>query len=83
MLGFFQKMFDNNERDVRRIEREVVAAVNALEPAMEEVEDLAAEYAKLRQRYEDGESLNALMPEAFALTRESAIRQLGLRHYNV
>lgn len=76
-------MFDNNERDVRRIEREVVAAVNALEPAMEEVEDLAAEYAKLRQRYEDGESLNALMPEAFALTRESAIRQLGLRHYNV
>lgn len=32
MFGFIQKMFDNNDKDVRRIERGVVAAVNALEP---------------------------------------------------
>jgi len=83
MLGFFQKLFDTNERDVKRIEREIVAAVDALEPTMQEVSDLAAEYDKLRERYKDGESLDELMPECFALVRESAVRNLGLRHYDV
>ena len=85
MLGFIQKMFDNNDRDVRRIERDIVAAVNALEPKLKDVDDLAAEYAKLRERYKngEGEALTELMPEAFALVRESAVRNLGLRHYDV
>ena len=85
MLGFIQKMFDNNERDVRRIEKDIVAAVNALEPKLKDVDDLAAEYAKLRERYNggDGETLTELMPEAFALVRESAVRNLGIRHYDV
>ena len=85
MLGFIQKMFDNNERDVRRIEKDIVAAVNALEPKLKDVDDLAAEYAKLRERYKngEGETLTELMPEAFALVRESAVRNLGLRHYDV
>ena len=85
MLGFIQKMFDNNERDVRRIERDIVAAVNALEPKLKDVDDLAAEYAKLRERYKngEGETLSELMPETFALVRESAVRNLGLRHYDV
>ncbi len=85
MFGFIQKMFDNNERDVKRIERDIVAAVNALEPEMQKTEDLAAAYAKLRERYNGGggESLTELMPEAFALVRESAVRNLGIRHYDV
>ena len=85
MLGFIQKMFDNNDRDVRRIERDIVSAVNALEPKLKDVDDLAAEYAKLRERYKngEGETLSELMPEAFALVRESAVRNLGLRHYDV
>ncbi len=85
MFGFIQKMFDNNERDVRRIEKDIVAAVNALEPKLKDVDDLAAEYAKLRERYNggDGETLTELMPEAFALVRESAVRNLGIRHYDV
>ena len=85
MLGFIQKMFDNNERDVRRIEKDIVAAVNALEPKLKDVDDLAAEYAKLRERYKggEGETLTELMPEAFALVRESAVRNLGIRHYDV
>ena len=85
MLGFIQKMFDNNERDVRRIERDIVAAVNVLEPKLKDVDDLAAEYAKLRERYKngEGETLSELMPETFALVRESAVRNLGLRHYDV
>ncbi len=85
MFGFIQKMFDNNERDVRRIEKDIVAAVNALEPKLKDVHDLAAEYTKLRERYKggEGETLTELMPEAFALVRESAVRNLGIRHYDV
>ena len=83
MLSFFQKMFDNNERDVKRIERSVVEAVNALEPTAKDMEHLPTEYAKLRERYQEGESLDELLPECFALVRESARRNLGLRHYDV
>ncbi len=84
MLGFVQKLFDNNEREVKRFENEVVARVNALEPEVEKLEDLAAAYAELRRRHQEGdESLDALMPEAFALARESAKRYLGQRHYDV
>ncbi len=84
MLGFVQKMFDNNERDVRRLENEVVSQVNALEPKMHEIEDLVATFAELKRRHlEGGEALDDLLPEAFALTRESAVRNLGLRHYDV
>ncbi|HEX7004554.1 MAG TPA: preprotein translocase subunit SecA [Trueperaceae bacterium] len=84
MVGFFQKLFDNNDREVRRVEREIVAAVNELEAQMEQVEDLKAAFAKLRERHLDGgEELEELMPEAFALVRESAKRNLGMRHYDV
>ena len=84
MLGFVQKLFDTNDREVKRLQNEVVAQTNALEAQMEQVEDLAAAYAELRRRHQEGgESLDALMPEAFALTRESAKRFLGLRHYDV
>ncbi len=84
MLGFVQKLFDNNEREVKRLENEVVARVNALEPEVEKLDDLAAAYAALRRRHQEGgESLEALMPEAFALARESAKRFLGQRHYDV
>ncbi len=84
MLGFFQKIFDNNEKEVKRLSNEVVAAVNTLEPKMKEIADLAGTFAELKRRHlEGGESLDALMPEAFALTRESAVRNLGMRHYDV
>jgi len=84
MLGFVQKLFDNNEREVKRLQAEVVARVNDLEAQLEGVDDLAAAYAELRRRHLEGaEELEALLPEAFALTRESAKRFLGLRHYDV
>src|SRR5690606_27610575 len=84
MLSFVQKLFDNNEREVKRFENEVVARVNSLEPEVEKLEDLVAAYAELRRRHQEGgESLDALMAEAFALTRESAKRYLGQRHYDV
>ena len=71
MLGFVQKLFDNNDREVKRIQMEAVRAANALEERTEQVADLAAAYAALRRRHaEGGESLDALLPEAFALARD-------------
>ncbi|MFA5550568.1 MAG: preprotein translocase subunit SecA [Trueperaceae bacterium] len=84
MLGFVNKLFDTNDREVKKLRSEAVEATNALESKMAALPDLAAAYAELRTRHQEGgESLEALMPEAFALTRESAKRFLGLRHYDV
>ena len=84
MFGFIQKMFDQNDREVKRLENEVVARVNALEAETEKLPDLAAAFAELRRRHlEGGEALDALLPESFALTREAGKRFLGLRHYDV
>jgi preprotein translocase subunit SecA len=63
-----------------------VEAINRVEPEMELLEDheLLEEADKLRERArEGGESLDSLLPEAFALTREAARRTLGQRHYDV
>jgi preprotein translocase subunit SecA len=83
MLGFLNKLFDNNDKEVRRLEREVVQAVGALEPEVQKIDNLAEAYTRLRERYEAGESLDELLPESFALTRESAVRNLGMRHFDV
>ena len=84
MFGFLNKVFDNNDREVRKLERDIVAATNALEPEMGKLDDLVAAYNALRKRHlEGGETLEDLMPEAFALTRESMVRNMGMRHYDV
>ena len=75
MLGFLQNIFDNNDRDVRRLEGEVVAAVNSLEEKSQNLDNLAEEFSVLKRRHlEGGETLETLLPEAFALTRESMVR---------
>jgi preprotein translocase subunit SecA len=63
----------------------LVTAINALEPAFEKLdaEALKLETQKLKDRVSGGESLDDVLPEAFALTRESAKRTLNLRHYDV
>ncbi len=84
MLGFIQNLFDNNDREVRRLEQAVVSSVSNLEEEMQGIDDLAAAFAALKARYlEGGVGLEAFMPEAFALTREAAVRNLGMRHYDV
>ena len=62
-----------------------IAAINALEPRLQELsdEDLRDQTAKLRQRLGAGESLEDIIPEAFATVREAAKRTLGQRHYDV
>ena len=62
-----------------------VAAANAMESALGALSDaeLRAKTTELKQRHADGESLDALLPEAFAVVREAAGRTLGMRHFDV
>ncbi len=84
MLGFIKRMFDFNERELRRL-RPLVAAVNDMEPAMEAKSDgeLADSTTRFRERLSDGETVDDLLVEAFATVREAAKRTLGQRHFDV
>ncbi len=73
-----------NERIIKR-HRKTVEAINRLEPEFEALSDdqLAAKTAEFRQRFNDGESLDQLLPEAFATVREAGKRVLNMRHFDV
>ncbi len=73
-----------NDRLVKQY-RAKVQAINALEPAMQALSDaqLRNKTDEFRQRHAKGESLDALLPEAFAVVREAGRRVLGQRHYDV
>ncbi|MFN3843590.1 MAG: preprotein translocase subunit SecA [Rehaibacterium terrae] len=73
-----------NERLLKQLQK-TVAKINALEPQMQALDEeaLKAKTAEFKQRHADGESLDALLPEAFAVCREAARRVLGMRHYDV
>jgi preprotein translocase subunit SecA len=72
-----------NERELKRM-RKVVDVINAHEPAMQALSDdaLRARTAEFKDRYQKGESLDQLLPEAFAACREGARRVLGMRHFD-
>ncbi len=74
----------SNDRLVKKLGREV-EAINALEPAMQALSDeaLAARTGEFRERLANGETLAALLPEAFATAREAGRRALGMRHFDV
>ena len=73
-----------NDRLLRQLNR-IVAKINALEPELEKLSDteLQAWTPKLRERIAGGESLDKLLPEAFAVCREASRRVMGMRHYDV
>ncbi|MEZ5504216.1 MAG: preprotein translocase subunit SecA [Halioglobus sp.] len=73
-----------NSRELKRMGK-VVRQINALAADMEALDDaqLAAKTAEFKQRLEKGESLDAVLPEAFAVVREAGDRVLGLRHFDV
>ena len=74
----------SNDRTVKRLSKNV-AAINDLEPGLQSLsdEELAAKTVEFRERLEQGESLDNLLPEAFAVTREAGKRALGMRHFDV
>jgi len=84
-MGLFSKVLHAGEGRKLRVVQSIVPLVNALEPEMEARTDaeLRAFSDELRSRGAAGEDLDQLLPEAFALVRESAKRVLGQRHYDV
>jgi len=73
-----------NDRLLRQLNR-IVVKINALEPELEKLSDaeLQARTPQFRERIAAGESLDKLLPEAFAVCREASRRVMGMRHYDV
>ncbi len=84
-LGFLSRILgDSNERELKRLER-IVDDINALAPDTESLSDdaLAARTTEFKERLAAGETLDDLLPEAFAVARETAARKVGERPYDV
>ncbi len=73
-----------NERDLKKLQP-MVDQINSLEPEFEVLSEtqLQAKTGEFKQRFSDGETLDQLLPEAFAVVREASKRVLGMRHFDV
>ena len=85
MANFLQKLLTMGEGKQLRAFEQRVAAINALEPEIQALSDtqLAAKTDEFRSRLENGEPLDDLLHEAFAVVREASVRTLGMRHFDV
>ena len=84
-MKFFAKLFGSkNEREIKRI-RKIVDHINGFEEQLSTLTDeaLKQKTEDFKIQLKDGESLDTILPEAFAVVRESAKRTLGLRHFDV
>ncbi|CAM3349939.1 preprotein translocase subunit SecA [Paenibacillus lupini] len=85
MLGLVKKIFgDANEREVKRLTR-TVEEINGLESTITPLsdEELRNKTEEFKARLEKGESIDEILPEAFAVVREASKRTLGMRHFDV
>ncbi|MFP4467006.1 MAG: preprotein translocase subunit SecA [Candidatus Goldiibacteriota bacterium] len=85
MFDFIKNIFGTkHEREVKKL-MPLVEQINSLEPDTEKMsdEELRSETLLLKQRLKDGETLDDILPAAFAVVREASKRALGLRHYDV
>ncbi|MUT64996.1 preprotein translocase subunit SecA [Paenibacillus sp. NEAU-GSW1] len=85
MLGLVKKIFgDPNEREVKRLSK-IVEEINGLESTVSGLSDdaLRNKTEEFKARIEKGETLEQIMPEAFAVVREASKRTLGMRHFDV
>jgi preprotein translocase subunit SecA len=83
--NILKKVFGSkNDREIRKLGKTVVQ-INQLEAGLAELNDtdLRAETLRLREKLEAGSSLDELLPEAFALVRETSNRVMGMRHFDV
>jgi len=83
-LSVLGRIFDSNEAELRRLKK-VVMKINALEAGTKALSDeaLRARTTEFRDRLAKGETLDDILPEAFAVVREAARRTLGQRHFDV
>jgi len=85
MLGAFTKLFDSNDREIKKL-APIIAQINDFGEAYKKLKDrdFPKKTEQLKKRIqEDGESIFVVLPEAFALVREAAHRSIGLRHFDV
>jgi preprotein translocase subunit SecA len=81
---WLKRVLDTTERDIKRM-KPIVAKINALEADMQRLSDeqLRAKTDEFRKRLQDGQTLEDILPEAFAAVREAARRTLNMRHFDV
>ena len=85
MWGFLKRFLgDNNDKEIKRMQL-VVDKINAMEPDLQNLTDssLAAHTDKFKDRLAAGETLDDILPGAFAVCREASRRVLGMRHFDV
>ncbi|NLN17394.1 MAG: preprotein translocase subunit SecA [Firmicutes bacterium] len=84
MLGFLKKLLDPNDKELKRLDG-IVQTINNLEGEMKGLsdEDLRAKTGEFKERLDRGAALDDILPEAFAVVREAAVRTLGQRHFDV
>jgi len=84
MLKWLGNLVDSNEKQLKKLQP-VVDRINSLEPEFEKLSDaeLRARTDEFRARLKDGETLDQILPEAYAAVREAAKRTIGQRHFDV
>lgn len=84
-MGLFSKIFGSySEKEVKRV-MPIVEKINSLEEEISKLSDsnLKGKTAEFKERLEKGETLDDILPEAFAVVREASKRVLGMRHFDV
>jgi len=84
-MNFLTKIFGSkNERELKKIQP-IVDQINSFEPTVQAMDDvqLAKQTLRFKERLANGESLDDILPEAFATVREASVRALGMRHFDV
>ncbi|ATD55909.1 preprotein translocase subunit SecA [Clostridium chauvoei] len=84
-MGFLEKLFGSySDREVKRLEK-TANQIEALDADMQKLsdEELKSKTDEFKKRIQDGESLESILPEAFAVCREASWRVLGMKHYKV
>jgi preprotein translocase subunit SecA len=85
IFNFLTKVFGSkNERELKKLQP-IIEQINALEPEIQAMSDdtLKAQTSRFKERTDQGESLDSILPEAFATVREASVRSLQMRHFDV
>lgn len=85
MISIFKKIIGSRNDRLLKQYKKTVAKINKLEPKMQALseDELAAKSAEFRERLAGGQTLDDILPEAFAVVREASVRVLGMRHFDV
>src|SRR5690606_40290874 len=85
MVSLLKALFGSRNDRILKQYRRQVSQINALEPKLEQLSDeqIKGKTVEFRQRLEQGQPLEKLLPEAFAVVREASKRVFGMRHFDV